>query len=486
MPDSRLFRANAAVGEAELNRLQQILNDDETIRLVIIDLNITLESAIGAAVVAHNAHKFVIVRPTAVKGPDDFPPKLWDHTHIVIANDYEAPQLLAIPWNQHHNGVHHPLRSLQEGSVAAKMLFEKHPHLVAVIITTSFGNVCRVRVRGELCGELELHIPGATPPPRETLIQESEACDYATLVVPHFDTKVVDAIGAADAYLGAVVAGVAHGVPLSHALVWGAAGCAIAVMVRQHALLLLLLLSALRHATPRHARRMTCATYTTRAYRMLIWHPGLIYLIGGPQRGELNLYFFWVPIRACLQAPGAQAAMPTLDRLQEFCQRRDVGVHPALMGHPLELIEPTDPLPACERWPSGRPAASDAVRTLERMLHESDSVGFAAGLAETHATDPGSLNQPVDFQGQTLLHLAVVYGDMPALCLLLQCDADFYIKDRCNDFDIALGHFARRFQPHASPTRAVGCALGVHAHWMLMGACNPTLWPCCDCAVTVL
>jgi len=134
----------------------------------------------------------------------------------------------------------------------------------------------------------------------------------ATHVIPHFDTKVVDAIGAADAYLGAVVAGVAHGAPLGHALVWGAAGSAISVM-----------------------------------------------------------------------APGAQAAMPSLDKLQEFCQRRGVGVHTVQMGHVVELtLAPDEPLSACERWPTGRPETSDAVRTLERMLHAGDAAGFEACLTE--------------------------------------------------------------------------------------------------------
>ena len=67
---------------------------DTNVQLIIIDLNIKIDTAVEAAVVGLTAGKIVVVRPTAVRKQEDYPGKLWKNSHIIVANDYEAPILL--------------------------------------------------------------------------------------------------------------------------------------------------------------------------------------------------------------------------------------------------------------------------------------------------------------------------------------------------------------------------------------------------------
>ena len=85
---------NDVLFEPLLFLLGRILAKDKNVRLVIIDLNIEIDTAVDAAVVGVTAGKFVVVRPSAVRKAADFPSKLWEHTHILAANDFEAPILL--------------------------------------------------------------------------------------------------------------------------------------------------------------------------------------------------------------------------------------------------------------------------------------------------------------------------------------------------------------------------------------------------------
>ena len=185
--------------------------------------------------------------------------------------------------------------------------------------------------------------------------ESKTACWF--LQVPHFAIKVVDAIGAADAFLGAICGGIAHGAPLSHAIVWGAAGAALSVM-----------------------------------------------------------------------RPGAQSSMPTLDELQEFLFDRGVGVHTDRMGPPT-TVQRGGGTALIPRWLSSRPAVSEDIRQLETLLHAGLYERFEKEAKTVFQRDPRALDQVIDFQGQTLLHLAVVYDDHPAMCTLLQCGAKFYLKD---------------------------------------------------------
>lgn len=177
------------------------------------------------------------------------------------------------------------------------------------------------------------------------------------LQVPHFSSKVEDAIGAADAFLGGISGGIAHGAPLSHAIVWGAAGAALSVL-----------------------------------------------------------------------ASGAQSSLPTLDELQKFLGEQGVGVHTDRMGLPTTQRHEGGTV-LIPRWPSARPTVSEDVRKLEELLHAGLYESFETHIKEVVKNEPHALDQPIDFQGQTLLHLTVVYDDHPAMCTLLLCGAKFYLKD---------------------------------------------------------
>lgn len=361
--------ANSVMGKPDVDNLSAILAKDKNVRLVIIDLNIEIDTAVDAAVVGVNAEKFVVVRPSAVQKAADFPSKLWEYTHILAANDFEAPILLGIEdAADNPYGISMPLKSLQQGAQAAELLMQTRPNLVAVIITTAFGNVCRMR----MAAASRLHDSGASPSQPKDLVSHIDQEEFVTLVVPHFATKVVDAIGAADAFLGAICGGIAHGAPLPHAIVWGAAGAALSVL-----------------------------------------------------------------------QPGAQSSMPTLDGLQEFLCDRGVGVHTDRMGPPTtQRHEGGKAL--IPRWLSSRPAVSEDIRELETLLHAGLYERFEKEAKKVFKRDPRALNQVIDFQGQTLLHLAVVYDDHPAMCTLLQCGAKFYLKDlygktpldRCHEYQL--------------------------------------------------
>ena len=93
-PCTDLIYDERCVANPLLFLLGRILAKDKNVRLVIIDLNIEIDTAVDAAVVGVNAEKFVVVRPSAVQNAADFPSKLWEYTHILAANDFEAPILL--------------------------------------------------------------------------------------------------------------------------------------------------------------------------------------------------------------------------------------------------------------------------------------------------------------------------------------------------------------------------------------------------------
>lgn len=329
--------ANEQMGAEDVRKLEEIFIGNPNVKIVLIDFNINMDAAILAAKSSHENRKLVAVRPTAVKQMSDFPNEMWNYADILIVNEFEAPILLGFD-NASNNpyGISKPLGNLQQASKAASLIFQAHKRLSIVIITTGFGNVCRLRM------------------PTASKIHERgfdiTECDIAesfetSIVIPHFYTVVVDVIGAADAFLGAVCSAVAHGCPVQHALVWGSAGAAISVL-----------------------------------------------------------------------AEGAQSSLPTLEEMLIFLQRNSVGVHAPGMIQNLAA------------WPSSKPEISQEMQELQELLNHGAVEEFQDKLMVLEGRDV--LNAAIDFQGQTLLHLAVLYGDLECVCTLLRHDADFYVKDR--------------------------------------------------------
>ena len=62
---------------------------------------------------------------------------------------------------------------------AAEMLMETHTNLVAVIITTAFGSVCRMR----MAVASRLHESGASPAQPKDRVPRSDQEEFVTLMV---------------------------------------------------------------------------------------------------------------------------------------------------------------------------------------------------------------------------------------------------------------------------------------------------------------
>eukprot|EP00038_Savillea_parva_P005391 m.153156 g.153156 ORF g.153156 m.153156 type:complete len:1368 (-) comp11709_c0_seq1:4205-8308(-) len=130
---------------------------------------------------------------------------------------------------------------------------------------------------------------------------------------------------------------------------------------------------------------------------------------------------------------GAQDSMPSKDQLLGFF--RMVGVSVAVdhnVGGP-------------GVWPTAKPAVGATVRHLEEMLHSGSSSAFCDALDAFSANTPSGnvgrdISVAVDFQGNTLLHLAVLYCDLQSAVMLISHGADVGRKDnygktpleRCN------------------------------------------------------
>jgi ribokinase len=349
--------ANTKVDHRELSYLEYYIQSMPEIRFLLTQLEINTDAVCKGAKLAHDAGKVVAVRGSPVAKAEDYPEELWECTDIVILGEWETPILLG---KQKSNSKQLdtfdlPLQDLRQCALAAELLMDLHENLLMVVITTGFVLVGRIRVNKALA------------------IHESDfgLVDYPegkmqTVVVPHFKAEVVDVIGAADALTGAMVAALANGVPVPHALVWG-------TMSSMHS----------------------------------------------------------------LEAPGAQESMPTLAALRDFMQKRNIGVHTPWMA-----AEPEGP--NVDRWPEENPKLSDFLDNLNFALHsghheevgkilktyeEEEVIDEVTGEVTSNGNLEIEIEKPVDFQKQTLLHVAVMYSDLESVCHLLAYGANLDAKD---------------------------------------------------------
>lgn len=129
--------------------------------------------------------------------------------------------------------------------------------------------------------------------------------------------------------------------------------------------------------------------------------------------------------------------MPSRSDLRDFLADKGVGVSGFRRGAEPGLMD------AATDWPETKPEGSvgGVLRKLEELLHRGDSAGFLDSLTE-HLEEGVDINAPIDFQGQTLLHLAVDYECLDSVVALLHAGASVCIKDnygmtpldRCHEF----------------------------------------------------
>ena len=348
--------ANTKVDRRELSYLEWYLTSMPEIRFLLTQLEINTDAVCEGAKLAHDAGKIVAVRGAPVAKAEDYPEELWDCTDIVILGEWETPILLGKQKNHSEtlDTFDLPLQDLRQCALAAELLMDLHDNLLMVVITTGFGLVGRIRVSKALA----IHSSDFG------LVDYPES-EIQTVVVPHFKAEVVDVIGAADALTGAMIAALANGVPVPHALVWG-------TMSSMHS----------------------------------------------------------------LEAPGAQESMPTLAALREFMQKRNIGVHTPWMAGEKEG-------PHVPRWPEKNPELTNFLDDLNFALHSGhhEDVGAILKGYDTDTTIDefneettnddleDQIRKPVDFQNQTLLHVAVMYSDLESVCHLLAYGAGLEVKD---------------------------------------------------------
>jgi len=129
----------------------------------------------------------------------------------------------------------------------------------------------------------------------------------------------------------------------------------------------------------------------------------------------------------CIKYTGAQESMASSEQLEAFFEESNV--------HVMKTFDQA----GREMWPTCKPLIGDTLRQLEEHLHLGEHVAFGDKLKALRMTAVASggmpqlrtlLSQPVDFQGQTLLHLAVLYADLPSVTALLVAGADPCASDK--------------------------------------------------------
>mmetsp|Transcript_7081 Transcript_7081/g.18163 ORF Transcript_7081/g.18163 Transcript_7081/m.18163 type:complete len:1087 (+) Transcript_7081:3-3263(+) len=341
--------ANASLCDHDLDAIARILKEHSDVQIMLLTLDAGDNDGLTIASVAalgHTAGALVILRASPLTEGVGIIPQLWKFAHIIILTETEAAiALAAITHSGRPNspaGTQTPLRTLQECANAARTLLNHSTAAVAVIVSSAMGVCCRMNLARM---EESKHDPMRRL--AHDIDAKLDADDDYLLTMPSFRGPVVDVVGAVDALAGGIAAGLQHGVPLSHALVWGTACC-----------------------------------------------------------------------DRSIGAPGAQDSMPTMDELCFFLETANV--HVALDGSPCRG----------DIWPVHKPALPRGVRKLEEFLHAGKHQEFGSTLATLREAEiqerlGAMISVPLDFQGQTLLHLAVLYGDVEAVLQCLASGADF-------------------------------------------------------------
>jgi ribokinase len=153
--------------------------------VVLLQLEIPHATVAAAARLAKASGATVVLNPAPVPPEGVLPADLLSHTDILVPNQIEAEMLTGMP-----------VKDLAGAVAAARRLQELGPRHVIVTL-------------GAL-GALLLDDAGRA------------------VTIPAFEVAVEDTTAAGDAFCGALVAALASGEALSDALVWGAAGGALA------------------------------------------------------------------------------------------------------------------------------------------------------------------------------------------------------------------------------------------------------------------
>jgi ribokinase len=170
--------ANGRVDQEDVERLSRLLPGATSL---LLQLEIPLSAVVAAAEAANQAGVTVILDPAPVL---NLPDELYPLVDIITPNEVEASQLVGFP---------------VDGPEAAIKAVEK------------------LRDRGVKNAIVKLGAKGVVC-----------ATSEETFFIPAFSIQAIDSVAAGDAFNGALAAALAEGLSLRQAVVWGAAGGALA------------------------------------------------------------------------------------------------------------------------------------------------------------------------------------------------------------------------------------------------------------------
>ncbi|MEM8603733.1 MAG: ribokinase [Cyanobacteria bacterium P01_H01_bin.121] len=173
--------ANGAVGPAELDQLQQVIQTGQ-LRVLLLQCEVPLATVVAAAQLAKAAGVTVILDPAPA--PAVFPTELYSCSSILTPNQVEAAQLTGQPVN-----------TWEEAAQAAAILRDRGCETV-IITLGGLGAYC--------CSASQ------------------------TYQIPNFPVDAIDTTAAGDAFNGGLGAALAQGYSLDVALRWGMGSGALA------------------------------------------------------------------------------------------------------------------------------------------------------------------------------------------------------------------------------------------------------------------
>lgn len=171
--------ANGAVGTAELEKLEAAL---PTARLLLLQLEVPLETVIAAAELAHEAGVLVILDPAPAR---PLPDELYPYIDIITPNETETAVL-----------VNFPIQTEADAQRAARILLQRGVRNVVI----------KLGAKGVFVSDGE-----------------------AFALRPSFAVTAVDSVAAGDAFNGALAVGLGEGRSFGEAVQWGLAAGAFAV-----------------------------------------------------------------------------------------------------------------------------------------------------------------------------------------------------------------------------------------------------------------
>lgn len=171
--------ANGKFNQEDINRLYPLLPQA---KLLLLQLEIPLNTVILAAKAAHNANITVILDPAPAQ--TNLPDELYRLIDIITPNEIEASQLVGFTVNEP-----------ETAAKAANILLQK----------------------GVRCAIIKLGAKGVFCATKEE-----------SFYIPAFSVNAVDTVAAGDAFNGGLAAALFEGKTLREAVVWGAAAGALA------------------------------------------------------------------------------------------------------------------------------------------------------------------------------------------------------------------------------------------------------------------